>query len=109
MSEEQREIIDMAIENGVQSNLWTHQTARVIIKGEPTFELVNDDLEYGTNLPAKFGGRGSIYSKDGWPDYPRIRVIYLQVDDELGVFILSQTSLDQCIYPNLLDYILKEF
>ena len=106
LTEEQREIIQRAVDHGKEAHLWTSDY-KILFKGDPDWNKVDAGLEYVTNLPSKFSGRGSLYSKPGWSKKP-INVIYLNVDDRVGVFIMSRMSYIQCIMEPL-DYLLKDF
>ena len=106
LTEDQREIIERAVENGRQTHLWINDY-KILIKGDPDWGKVDADLSYVTHLPDRFNGRGSLYRKQGWSGRA-INVIYLQVDDEIGVFILSSMSYIQCTMEPI-EYLLREF
>jgi hypothetical protein len=106
LTEDQREIIERAVEAGRQTNLWINDY-KILIKGDPDWGKVDTGLEYVTNVPSRFNGRGSLYRKQGWPGRV-INVIYLNVDDEIGVFILSRMSYIQCTMEPI-EYLLREF
>ena len=106
LTEEQREIIQRAVEHGKDAHLWTSDY-KILFKGDPDWSKVDAGLEYVTNLPSRFSGRGSLYSKPGWSKKP-VNVVYLNVDDSVGVFIMSGMSYIQCTMEPL-DYLLKDF
>jgi hypothetical protein len=107
LSEDQQDQVDSAIEHGIMERLWKAGQAKVLIKGDPAWDAVDQDLEYLTNLPSRFRGMGSVYERTVWGNRP-VKVFYLQVGDTIEVFILSQMAYTMCTQDEI-QWLLKEF
>lgn len=110
-TEEQLDEISDVIEFGIAEGYWEdEEDVRVVVKGDPNWGKIDQDLEFVSSLPSRYSGWGSVYGKKVWGD-KLIRVVYSQLDQSTygaEIFILSEEAYTMCTNSQI-DWLLKEF
>jgi hypothetical protein len=110
-TEDQLDEISDLIKYGISEEYWEDEDdVRVLVKGDPDWGKIDQDLDYVVPLPSLHRGWGSVYGKTVWGDQ-LIRVIYSQLDRSTygaEIFILSEEAYTMCTNSQI-DWLLKEF